>query len=100
MGFETPLALLGLLGALVPPLLHLIRQRRLPVVKFAPVSLLLEAAQQNQRRSRLTDLVPKTSTNNLSSTVLLLAAAGLVALLFASGSFVSVASRISRGQLR
>ena len=50
--------------------------------------------------ARLTGLVPNTSTKDLSSTALLLAAAGLVALLCASGSFVSVQSRISRGQLR
>jgi hypothetical protein len=50
--------------------------------------------------ARFTDLVHSSPGNNDNSGALLLAACALLALLFASGSFVSVASRLWRGQLR
>jgi hypothetical protein len=50
---------------------------------------------------RLEALVPSSSTDDgVTSHQLFLAACALLALLFASGSFLSVATRVWRGQLR
>ena len=56
MGLETPLALLGLLGALVPVLIHRLR-RTDPVQRPFPAFALLARAQAAHRRARgITDL--------------------------------------------
>ncbi|MCC7541878.1 MAG: BatA domain-containing protein [Deltaproteobacteria bacterium] len=75
MAFDAPLALLGLIAAAVPLIAHLVRQRRLPVVRFGPVRWLLRAAEQNQRRSRLTDLL-LLATRTLLVALVALAVAG------------------------
>jgi hypothetical protein len=57
MGLEAPLALLGLLGALLPWLAHRIRRRDLQP-QALPTFLLLQRAEARKRRSRgITDLL-------------------------------------------
>lgn len=57
MGFELPWALLGLLAAGVPVLVHLMRKRDLPVIALPTIALLRRAAVDSRRRMRLVDLL-------------------------------------------
>jgi hypothetical protein len=57
MGLETPLALLGLLAAGLPFLLHRIRQRDLPIARLPTLLLLRRAQARESRRYRITDLL-------------------------------------------
>jgi len=57
MGFEAPLALLGLIAAGVPVLAHLVRRRDLVVVELPTIALLQRAQAQSRRRMRLVDLL-------------------------------------------
>ena len=57
MGFEAPLALLGLLAAGIPVIAHLVRRRDLPVVELPTIALLERAHAQSRRRMRLVDLL-------------------------------------------
>ena len=55
MGFELPLALAGLAGALVPLLVHLVRRRDLRVQRLPTLHLLERAVAESRRRVRLAD---------------------------------------------
>ncbi len=55
MGLEAPLALLGLLAALLPVLAHRMRQRELPRVVLPTFALLLRAQAVNRRKRSFTD---------------------------------------------
>ena len=57
MGFEAPIALLGLLAAGIPVIAHLVRRRDLPVVELPTIALLERAHAQSRRRMRLVDLL-------------------------------------------
>jgi hypothetical protein len=57
MGIETPLALLGLLAALLPWLAHRIRRRDLNPVPLPTLQLLRKAEAQKRRSRGLTDLL-------------------------------------------
>lgn len=57
MGFEAPLALLGLLAAAIPIIAHLVRRRDLPRVDLPTIALLERAQAQSKRRMRLVDLL-------------------------------------------
>lgn len=57
MGIETPLALLGLLGALIPLLAHRMRNRELPRVVLPTFALLSRAAAKSQHKRALSDLL-------------------------------------------
>lgn len=57
MGFEAPLALLGLAAAAIPVIVHLMRRRDLPRVELPTVTLLRRAQVQSRRRMRLVDLL-------------------------------------------
>lgn len=57
MLFLSPLALFGLLAALVPPLLHLFQRRDPPVVEFPAVRYLQETQRDAQRTVRLQHLL-------------------------------------------
>lgn len=56
MGLETPLALLGLLGVLVPLILHRMRKRELPRVVLPTFALLTRALARSRQRQAFTDL--------------------------------------------
>jgi len=83
MGLETPLALLGLLGVLIPLLLHRMRNRELPHVVLPTFALLTRAVKKTQHKRAFTDLV------------LLLLRIGIVAL-----AALSLATPYVRSQLR
>lgn len=93
MGFEAPLALLGLLAASLPILAHLVRRRDLPVVELPTIALLERAQAQSRRRMRLVDLLL------LIARILLIAAIALavadpyltVRLAYGDGRLASVA---------
>jgi len=57
MGFETPLALLGLAAVVIPIAAHLMRRRDLPTVDLPTIDLLLRARAESRRRLRLVDLL-------------------------------------------
>ncbi len=57
MGFELPLALLGLLGVSAPIAAHLMRRRDLPVIALPTVMLLERAQARSQKRVHLVDLL-------------------------------------------
>jgi hypothetical protein len=55
--FLQPLALLGLLAAGIPPLLHLIERRTPPTVMFPAVHYLAETTREQRRRLKLRNLL-------------------------------------------
>jgi len=55
--FLQPLALLGLAGAAVPALLHLLQRRQPPTLPFPAVRYLIEADERDSRRLRLRNLL-------------------------------------------
>ena len=57
MGLETPLALLGLLGVLIPLLLHRMRNRELPHVVLPTFALLTRALKKTQHKRAFTDML-------------------------------------------
>lgn len=57
IAFLQPLALLGLLAASVPPLLHLLARRLPPIVPFPAVRYLSETERQHSRRLKLRNLL-------------------------------------------
>ena len=57
MGIETPLALLGLLGVLIPLVLHRMRNRELPHVVLPTFALLTRALKKTQSKRAFTDLL-------------------------------------------
>lgn len=73
MSFANPLLLLGLVGALLPILIHLIHKRRPRRQRFAAIELVLQSVERIQRRWRLRRIIL------LASRVLLLAALSLAA---------------------
>ncbi|MFH2006793.1 MAG: BatA domain-containing protein [bacterium] len=57
LGFVTPLLLLALAGAVIPLIVHLLRQRQPRPTLFPPLVLLLGAHRRTARRRRLRDLL-------------------------------------------
>ncbi len=57
MGFLAPLALFGLVAALVPPLLHLFQRRQPPQLEFPAVRYLQQTEREAERRIRLRHLL-------------------------------------------
>lgn len=57
IGFLQPLALLGLLAASIPPLLHLLNRRLPPVVPFPAVRYLTETERKHSRHLKLRNLL-------------------------------------------
>jgi len=57
MLFLSPLALFGLVAALVPPLLHLFQRRRPPEMEFPAVRYLRQTEREAQRQVRLQHLL-------------------------------------------
>ena len=57
IGFLQPLALLGLLAASIPPLLHLLNRRLPPVVPFPAVRYLTETDRKHSRHLKLRNLL-------------------------------------------
>jgi hypothetical protein len=57
IGFLQPLALLGLLAASIPPILHLLARRLPPVVPFPAVRYLSETERRQSRRLKLRNLL-------------------------------------------
>src|SRR5688500_20412176 len=57
MGFEAPLALLGIAAAAIPVIVHLMRRRDLPRIDLPTVALLRRAQVQSRRRMRLVDVL-------------------------------------------
>ena len=57
IGFLQPLALLGLLAASIPPILHLVARRLPPVVPFPAVRYLSETERRHSRRLKLRNLL-------------------------------------------
>ena len=57
MFFLSPLALLGLAAALIPPLLHLFQRRRPPEVEFPAVRYLRQTERDAERQVRLQHLL-------------------------------------------
>ncbi len=57
IGFLHPWALLGLLGAAVPILLHLLARREPPTVVFPAVRYLITTTKEHQRRLKLQNLL-------------------------------------------
>lgn len=56
MGLEAPLALLGLLGVILPVILHRMRKRELPHVVLPTFALLTRALARSRQRQAFTDL--------------------------------------------
>ena len=75
IGFLHPWALLGLLGAAVPILLHLLARREPPTVVFPAVRYLVTTTKEHQRRLKLQNLL-LLAVRTLLIVVLALAAAG------------------------
>ncbi len=75
IGFLHPWALLGLLGAAVPILLHLLARREPPTVVFPAVRYLVTTTKEHQRRLKLQNLL-LLAVRTLLIIVLALAAAG------------------------
>jgi hypothetical protein len=88
MGLEAPLALLGLLGVLIPLLLHRMRNRELPHVVLPTFALLTRALKKTQHKRAFTDML------------LLLLRIGIVALAALSLATPYVRSRLSFGDGR
>jgi hypothetical protein len=57
MSFLQPLALLGLLGAAIPPLLHLMGRKVPPLVTFPAIRYLTETERKHSRRLKLRNLI-------------------------------------------
>jgi hypothetical protein len=57
IGFLNPLALLGLVAAGIPPLLHLLGRRQPPIVVFPAIRYLSAAEREHSRRLKLRNLV-------------------------------------------
>ena len=57
MGLETPLALLGLLGIVIPLVVHRMRNRELPRVVLPTFALLSRALARSQSKRAFTDLL-------------------------------------------
>lgn len=57
MGLEAPLALLGLLAAVLPVLIHRMRKRELPRLVLPTFALLARASAKSQQRRALSDLL-------------------------------------------
>ncbi|MBE0591362.1 MAG: BatA domain-containing protein, partial [Gemmatimonadales bacterium] len=57
IGFLNPLALLGLVAAGIPPLLHLLGRRQPPIVVFPAIRYLTAAEREHSRRLKLRNLV-------------------------------------------
>jgi hypothetical protein len=57
MSFLQPLALLGLIGAAIPPLLHLMGRKVPPIVTFPPIRYLSETERKHSRRLKLRNLL-------------------------------------------
>lgn len=57
IGFLQPLALLGLLAAGIPPLLHLLGRRQPPTVVFPAIRYLSAAEREHSRRLKLRNLL-------------------------------------------
>ncbi|MEZ4247069.1 MAG: BatA domain-containing protein [Polyangiales bacterium] len=55
MGFGIPLALLGALAVAAPVVIHLLRQRDVPVFRLPTVALLSRATAESRRKLRLRD---------------------------------------------
>ena len=56
MGFELPIALIGLIAAGVPIAAHLLKSRELPSIPLPTISLLRRVQSQSRQRRRLVDL--------------------------------------------
>jgi antitoxin (DNA-binding transcriptional repressor) of toxin-antitoxin stability system len=89
MGLEAPLALLGLLAALIPILVHRMRNRELPAVVLPTYALLLRAAAKSQHKRALTDLL----------LLLVRVAVVVLAALALSAPFVSMRLHFGDGQV-
>lgn len=85
MGFEAPLALLGLLTAVLPWLAHQVRKKDARVVPLPTLRLLQEADAADRKRANLSDLL------------LLLARIGLLAMLCLALATPYVTARVSFG---
>ncbi len=57
MGFSAPVYLWGLLGALIPVIIHLWRRRRAKRIRFGALVLLLDAHQRTRRKRRLWEIL-------------------------------------------
>jgi hypothetical protein len=57
MSFLQPLALFGLIGAAIPPLLHLMGRKVPPIVSFPPIRYLSETERKHSRRLKLRNLL-------------------------------------------
>ncbi|MDH5644337.1 MAG: BatA domain-containing protein, partial [Gemmatimonadota bacterium] len=57
IGFLQPLALFGLLAAAIPPILHLLARRHIPVVDFPAVTYLTETERRHSKQLRLHNLL-------------------------------------------
>src|SRR5262245_3883043 len=57
MTFLVPLMLVGVLGAAVPIVIHLIGRRRAPVLKFGAIDFLLGENRRVARRLRLREMI-------------------------------------------
>lgn len=75
MSFLHPWALLGLVAAAVPLLLHLVQRREPPTVVFPAVRYLVQATREHQRRLRVRNWL-LLAVRTLLVTALVLAAAG------------------------
>jgi hypothetical protein len=75
MSFQNPILLLGLFGALVPIILHLIQKRRPRKHRFAAIELVLKSVERVERKWRLKRFLLLASRVSLLS-ALALAAAG------------------------
>jgi len=72
--FLHPLALLGLAGAAIPALLHLLHRRTPPEAEFPPLRYLTEAERRSARRMRLRHLLLLILRTALIVTIVLAAA--------------------------
>ncbi|MEQ9499951.1 MAG: BatA domain-containing protein [Deltaproteobacteria bacterium] len=73
MSFTNPLLLAGLIGALLPIIIHLIHKRRPREQKFAAIELVLQSVERVERRWRLRRIIL------LAARVLLLSALAIAA---------------------
>lgn len=93
MSFTNPLLLAGLLGALLPIIIHLIHKRRPREQKFAAIELVLQSVERVERRWRLRRIIL------LAARVLLLSALAIAAagpLLGAADELVTMSSGPTR----
>ncbi|MGH7529517.1 MAG: BatA domain-containing protein [Gemmatimonadales bacterium] len=78
MSFLNPLALLGLVAAAIPALLHLLQRRTPPELDFPPIRYLSEAERQSARRLKLRHLLLLILRTALIVVIVLAAARPLV----------------------